>query len=352
MKMLLLSVVLAANAMALSVTTLIGSGAAGYADNQVNNPYGMAIGPDGALYFCDLDNQRIRRLDLATKRVTTIAGNGQKGYRGDGGPAVEASLAAPHELVFDSKGDLFIAERDNHVIRKIDMKTGVISTAAGTGTAGYGGDGGLATKAQFRQPHSVIRDRDGSLLICDVGNQRIRRLHLETGIIETYAGTGDAKATPDTAPISGTPLNGPRTLVVAPNGDLYLALREGNAIFRIDAKTQTLHRIAGTGETGYAGDGGPALNAKFGGALARLAGPKGLAYAPDALYLADTESHAIRRIDLKTGVISTVLGTGELGDGPETSPQACKLNRPHGVMFANGVLYVADSEAHRIRVLR
>src|SRR5947207_14148793 len=120
---------------AASVTTLIGTGAAGFSDTQVNNPYGLAIGPDGALYFCDLDNQRIRRMDLSTKRVITIAGNGKKAYAGDGGPATEASLAAPHELVFDSKGDLYVAERDNHVIRKIDMKTGIISTAAGTGVA-------------------------------------------------------------------------------------------------------------------------------------------------------------------------------------------------------------------------
>ncbi len=340
-------------AAAATVTTLIGTGVAGFADNQVRNPYGLTIGPDGGLYFCDLDNQRVRRLDLASKRVTTIAGTGKKGYTGDGGPAVDATLSAPHELVFDSKGDLYFAERDNNVIRKVDMKTGMISTAAGTGVAGYGGDGGPGPKAQLRQPHSIIRDKDGSLLICDLANHRIRRLHPDTGILEGYAGTGEGKPTPDGAPVAGTPLNGPRTLVLAPGGDIYVALREGNAICRIDAKTQTLHRVAGTGETGYSGDNGPALNAKFGGALARLAGPKGMSYAPgDVLYVADTESHAIRRIDLKSGIITTVLGTGVSGDGPEPDPLACKLNRPHAVLFANGVLYVADSEANRIRVLR
>src|SRR6202521_537097 len=231
-----------------TVTTLIGTGVGGYSDSQVNNPYGLVIGPDGALYFCDLDNQRVRRLDLATKRLTTIAGNGQKGYRGDGGPAQDASLNMPHELRFDAKGDLYIAERDNHVIRKVDMKTGVISTVAGTGAPGFSGDGGLGTKAQLRQPHSLLFDRDGTLLICDIGNQRIRRLHVDTGLIETYAGTGEAAATPEGAPVRGTPLKGPRTLAMAGNGDLYLALREGNAIYRIDAKTQTLHRVAGTGQ--------------------------------------------------------------------------------------------------------
>jgi len=122
---------------AASVTTLIGTGKGGFSDTEVNNPYGLAIGPDGALYFCDLDNSRIRKMDLTTRRVTTVAGNGQKGYKGDGGPAVEASVNMPHELLFDAKGDLYIAERDNHVIRKVDMKTGIISTVAGTGIPGF-----------------------------------------------------------------------------------------------------------------------------------------------------------------------------------------------------------------------
>ena len=339
-----------------TVATLIGTGAKGFSDTQVNNPYGMTIGPDGGLYFCDLDNQRIRRLDLATKKITTVAGNGQRGYQGDGGPAVDASLSAPHELAFDGKGDLHFAERDNHAVRKVDMKTGTISTVAGTGAPGFGGDGGAGKQSQLRQPHCVLPEPDNTLLICDLGNLRIRRLHLDTGIIETYAGTGEARPTPEGAPVKGTPLNGPRTLARAANGDLYVALREGNSIYRIDAKTQTLHHIAGTGENGYSGDGGPALNAKFGGAAAgaaaRLAGPKGLAIGPNNdLFVADTESHAIRRIDLATGTISTVLGTGEMGDGPEAAPLQCKLNRPHAVLFAGGVLYVADSEAHRIRTL-
>src|SRR6188474_396490 len=111
-----------------SVTTLIGRGAAGYSDQQVNNPYGLVIGPDRALYFCDLDNQRIRRFDLTTRRTTAIAGNGARGYAGDGARAADASLNMPHEIQFDAGGHLYIAERDNHVIRRVDAKTGTIST--------------------------------------------------------------------------------------------------------------------------------------------------------------------------------------------------------------------------------
>ena len=337
---------LAPLAAAQTVTTIIGTGVPGYSDTEVSNPYGIIFGPDAALYFCDLDNQRIRRVDPTTRVVTTIAGDGRKGYTGDGGPALQASLNMPHEIQFDAAGNLYIAERDNHVIRRVDAKSRVISTVAGTGAAGFSGDGGPGVKAQLRQPHSIVFDRDGTLLICDIGNQRIRRLHLDTGVIDTWAGTGQAADTPEGAPVGGTPLRGPRTMAMAPNGDLYLALREGNAILRIDARTQTLHRVAGTGEQGYAGDGGAALEA-------RLGGPKGLAYAPGQLFVADTENHAIRRIDLATGIITTVLGTGSRGDGPEPSPLVCKLSRPHGLLAdAAGALYVTDSEAHRIRLLK
>jgi DNA-binding beta-propeller fold protein YncE len=351
------TIALASLAAASTVTTLVGTGVAGFSDTQINNPYGMAIGPDGGLYFCDRGNQRIRRIDLITKKMTTIAGTGERGYTGDGGPATQAALSEPHEIAFDRAGDLYIAERDNHVIRKVTMKTGIISTVAGTGQAGFSGDGALGIHAQLRQPQGIFIDRDGTLLICDVGNHRLRRLHLNTGIIETWAGTGVMAPTPDGSPVLGTPVNGPRSLAMSPRGDLYLALREGNVILRIDPFTKAYTRIAGTGETGFSGDGGSATSAKFGGSAtgsgARLAGPKGLAYGPgDSLYIADTDSHVIRKIDLKAGTISTVLGTGQIGDEPETDPLHYKLIRPHGVLVADGVLYVADSEAHRILVLK
>jgi len=344
-KAVLMALVPARTLAAPGVSTIIGNGIPGYSDIQVNNPYGVLTGRDGALYFCDLDNQRIRRLDLNTRRTIDVAGNGERGYAGDGGRATAGSLNMPHEIAFDVQGHLYIAERDNHVVRKVDGATGVMTTLAGTGVAGFSGDGGAASQAQLRQPHSIALDRDGRLLVCDVGNHRIRAVNLTTGTIETIGGTGERLPTPDGAPLKGTPLNGPRTLAVDRDGSIYLALREGNAIYRIARDTRTLHHLAGTGEQGYAGDGGPAR-------LAKLAGPKGLALAGRNLYLADTENHAIRRIDLDGGVITTVLGTGTRGDGPEPDPLQCQLSRPHGLFAdASGKLYVTDSEAHRIRVL-
>ncbi len=334
------------------VRTIVGTGTAGSqadavdaAAAAVNNPYGVVIGPDGALYFCEVDTGRTRRLDLGARRLTALAGNGQKAYAGDGGAALSASFSAPHEIRFDADRNLFIVERDAHVVRRIDAKSGTVSTFAGTGVAGFSGDGGPADRAQFRQPHSIAFDASGNLLVCDIQNARIRAINLKTGLISTYAGTGERGATPDEGPLEGAALNGPRSIDTDADGNVYLALREGNAVFKIDRQTRRLTRIAGTGETGYSGDGGPARAAK-------LNGPKGIAYSPDgSVYIADTESHIIRRIDLKSGTISTVMGTGTRGDGPDGDPLRCALARPHGLFLSRGVLYVSDSENHRIRVL-
>jgi streptogramin lyase len=328
------------------IETIAGNGKPGYAQDQLNNPYGLVIGPDGALYICDIDNHVVRRLDLKTRQLTTVAGNARMGYTGDGGPATQARLNQPYEVRFDKAGNMYFVEMKNHVVRRVDARTKIITTVAGTGKPGFSGDGGPAAKAELSQPHSIQFDPDGNLLICDIANHRIRRVDSRTGIISTWAGTGEKKPTPDGSPLAATPLYGPRAIDVDPKGNLYLALREGNAVYRIDWKAKTLHHIAGTGTKGWSGDGGPATQAA-------LSGPKGIAWSKDGgVYIADTESHTIRRIDLKTGVITTVAGTGSRGDGPETSPRDCAMARPHGVFVdAAGVVYIGDSEAHRVRRL-
>ncbi len=341
-----------AAAQGLRVRTIAGTGVAGYdpevADavrTPITDPYGLVVGPDGALYFCEVDTGYTRRLDLASGRLSTVAGNGEKGYAGDGGPALSASMTMPHEIRFDRDRNLFIVERDAHVVRRVDARTRVVSTVAGTGTAGFSGDGGPAGQAMLRQPHSIAFDATGRLLICDIGNRRVRAVDMTTGKISTLAGTGERGATPDEGAFDAVPLNGPRSLDTDPDGNVYLVLREGNAVFRLDLGTRRLQRIAGTGETGYAGDGGAARAATFNG-------PKGIAYSADgSLDVADTENHVIRRVDLKSGLITTVLGTGERGDGPDGDPRRCWLARPHGVCRHGRVLYVSDSENNRVREL-
>lgn len=333
--------------------TLAGDGTPGYtndggkaAEARINNPYGLTTGPDGALYVCEIGNHLIRRIDLKTGIISTAAGTGQKGYSGDGGPAAKAVCNEPYEVRFDREGNMYWVEMQNHVVRRLGLSTGIVTTIAGTGEPGFSGDGGPAVKARLAQPHSIAFDPRGRLMICDIRNHRVRRVDLDTGIIETYLGTGAREATPDGAPIAGTAVHGPRAIDLDPRGNLYLVLREGNKVFRIDPRKGVYQHVAGTGEKGYTGDGGPAREA-------RLNGPKGIAWSPDGgIVIADTENHAIRRIDLKRGVITTLLGTGERGDGPDGAPRACKTNRPHGVFIDHAAnLYTGDSEAHRVRLL-
>ncbi len=313
---------------------------------RVGNPYGLTLGPDGALYVCEIDTERVRRIDMEDGSISTVAGTGEVGYSGDGGPATSATLNDPYEIRFDADGNMYFVEMLNAVVRRVDARTGNIATIAGTGERGFSGDGGLAVKAEFNRPHSIALDGKGSLFIADIGNHRIRRLDLATGIVTTFAGTGEREPTPDGAPVAGTPLNGPRALAFAPNGDMYIALREGNAVYRLDMEAMKYHHVAGTGEKGYTGDGGSARQAT-------LAGPKGIEVGPDsAVYLADTENHAIRRIDLSSGIISTVAGDGSRRDGPDGDPLECGLARPHGVFVdAAANIYIGDSENHRVRIV-
>ena len=336
-----------------SIRTIAGTGTAGHSGDggpgvraQVANPYGVQIGPDGGLYICDIDNHRVRRLDLKTGAISTVAGSGREGYSGDGGHALEASLNQPYEVRFDQAGNMFFVEMPNHIVRRVDAKTKIISTVAGTGERGFSGDGGQATQAQLSVPHSIELDGKGFLYIADIGNHRLRRVHLASGVIETFGGTGEQAPTPSGAKLAGTPLNGPRTIAFDKQGDMFLALREGNAVYRVDMKAGTLHHIAGTGRKGYSGDGGPAV-------LARLSGPKGIAVGPKGgVYIADTESHTIRRINLHSGIIRTVAGDGKVHDGPDGDPLRCGLARPHGVFVdSGGVVYIGDSENHRVRAL-
>jgi len=342
------------NAQAATVSTFAGTGVKGFSGDaglateaQLNNPFAVARGPDGAIYVCDVDNQRIRRI-AADGRISTYAGNGQRGYTGDGGPATAAALNEPYELAWDKAGNLYFVERLNHLVRRVDASTGVISTVAGNGKSGFAGDGGPARDAQFNQPHSLAFDAVGDLYICDVLNHRVRKINMKTATISTWSGTGEKKTAPDGLPIGGSPLHGPRALAFAPDGKCWLALREGNALLLLDSKSNSLKRMAGTGKSGFTGNGGPALEAT-------LAGPKGVSLdSAGNVYLADTESHSIRYLDVKRGTLEILVGNGRRGDGPDgNDPLACQLARVHGVFVdRDGSILIGDSDNHRVRVWR
>jgi DNA-binding beta-propeller fold protein YncE len=277
------------------VTTIAGNGQPGFSATQIDNPYGLTIGPDGALYFCEIGNHVVRRLDLKTLTMTLVAGTGQKGYSGDGGPATKAQLNEPYDAKFDSLGNLYIADMQNNAVRRVDAKTHEISTVA----------------KDLKQPHCIAFAVDDALLICDIGNNRIQRVDASTEVESTFLNQKFA---------------GPRAIEFDPGGQMYLAVREGNAIGKVNEKFV------------------PFVTVKS---------PKTISYGRDhTMWVADSDENKILNINLVTDTITTVLGTGERGDGPDGDPLKCKLARPHGVLAtADGTVYVADSENHRIRKL-
>ena len=336
------------------VRTIAGSGVKGYSGDSgpalratMNNPFGITRGPDGLLYFCEFEGHLVRRID-GKGIVTTVAGTGSAGFAGDGGPALQAQLNQPHEIQFGPDGRLYISDMSNHAIRALDLKSGTLSTPIGTGKPGFGGDGGPGDKAQFKDPISQTFGPDGLLYICDLGNQRVRTWDPKTGIVQTVCGTGQKAPPAEGAPFStATPLSGPRTIAFDSAGQLWLALRDANSLYRVDLKERLLHHVAGTGKSGFGGNGGPASEAQ-------LAGPKGLAIsASGKVYIADTESHSIRAVNPKTGKIDVVVGDGKKGNGPDGMAGKCQLARPHGVFIdKDGTLYIGDSENHCLRMVK
>lgn len=340
------------------ITSVAGTGEKGYSGDggpatqaQLDQPFDVLIDPQGHLYFSDTNNHVVRRVDAKTGVITTVAGNGTKGYSGDGGPATKAQLNEPYGIELDAEGNLYIADRLNRCVRKVSPQ-GIITTLAGKpGQIGFSGDGGPADQALLREPNGLALDSQGRLFIADVADHRVRVVDLKTGKISTYAGTGKGATAGDGGPVADVSFNGARAVAVSPKGDcLYVVERQGHCVRRIDFATGQVSRVAGTGAKGYSGDGGPALEAT-------MDGPKEIATdSAGNVYVVDTENGAIRKIDIKTGIITTVAGKGKnktpgLGDGGPAT--AATLGRPHGVAVGpDGAIYIGDTNSHRIRKVK
>ena len=336
---------------------------------------------------------------LSTWVIRTLAGNGEPGCIGDSGPSIQARLNEPKGLAIDRRGNVYIADSENHVVRKVDRVTGVISTVAGTsgedhipstgdgellpqridedpladgvGETGsakftqqadlsgtvrywanqpamsakrYGGDGRTAVLAQLNFPTAVAVDRQENVYIADTMNHRVRMVDAATGVISTLAGTGQARFSGDGGPADQAALNEPAALAVDDEGRLYIADQSNHRVRMVDLKTGVIHTIAGTGAATYEGDGKLAVDTA-------LAGPSGLALAADRLYIADTFNGRVRCVDLQSGLMTSVAGDGGVYQyaSPSDAPSA-SLSRPTGIAIDHeGRLFLTDSDNHVIR---
>jgi DNA-binding beta-propeller fold protein YncE len=336
------------------ITTVAGTGEKGFAGDGgpaatavLNGPFDVAFDRAGNLYFSDTFNHRIRRIDARTGVITTIAGSGEGGYVGDGGPATRASLNEPYGIVLDRADNLYIADRLNRRVRRVDAASGMIATLAGTGEAAYSGDGGPAAEAGLGEPNGLALDpAETRLYIADVADHRVRVVALASGRIATFAGTGKAEHSGDGGPPTQAGIFGARAVKLGPDGAVYILERQGSSLRAVDPQTGAIATIAGTGARGFGGDGGAALAAIFDA-------PKEMALAPDGdILIVDTENHAIRRFDRRSGIVATIAGGRQGGGGDGGSATEAGLDRPHGaVVGPDGAIYIGDTNNHRIRKL-
>jgi sugar lactone lactonase YvrE len=322
-----------------------GSGAKSVAADRdgVIAPFGVAFDGEGTLFFVEMTARRVRNIG-PDGLVTTVAGSGREGSGGDDGPAALAEFNGPHSLAVTKSGDIFVADTWNNRVRKIDARSGRITNLAGTGRKGFSGDGGPATQADFGGIYCLALDEAGQVLVlADLDNRRIRQVDLKTGIVSTVAGNGTRGVPVDGAVARSAPLVDPRAVALDGHGNLYILERSGHAL-RVADRSGTIRTVAGTGEAGDSGDGGDARRA-------RLNGPKHLCVSPQGnVLIADTENHRIRIFRPGDRTISGVAGTGRKGTAGLGGPASdAELSQPHGVTIGpGGVLYIADSSNNRI----
>jgi sugar lactone lactonase YvrE len=315
---------------------------------SLNSPTGIAIDASGNVYFDDDGNNVIRELNIATNEVTTVVGTGATGYTGDNGPAASATLNHPTQLAFDADYNLYIADADNNVVRKVSG--GIITTVAGTGIAGYSGDGSAAVHAMLDYPDSIFLDAAGNLYISDASNNRIRKV-TSNGVINTVAGNGIGSYGGDNGPALDAELNGPTRVVVDSVGNLYISDLHNNRIRKVNGSNEIISTIAGNGISGDEGDGGAATSAE-------LNEPVSLALDTSGnVYIADLGNQRIRVVNTQTaaatllgvavqpGTIATVVGGGAQSDLYAGAVLSVSLLYPTGLLTdKTGNLYFADAD--------
>jgi DNA-binding beta-propeller fold protein YncE len=310
---------------------------------KLTGPFGVAFDRSGNLFIVEMTGQRVRKVDR-NGVLTTIAGTGQKGDSGDGGPAIAARFHGPHSLAVAANGDIYVSDTWNNRVRRIDGQTGVITAFAGTGEKGFSGDGGPALQAKFGGIYCVALDPKGEqMYLADLDNRRIRAVDLKTAIVRTVAGNGKRGVPADGAEAIAATLVDPRAVAADANGNVFILERSGHALRVVDASGR-IRTVAGTGKAGAPGDDADARQA-------RLNGPKHLCIDLDGnVLVADTENHAIRKVLAKDGKIIRVAGTGKKGNaGVGGDPLRAELSQPHGVYVdRSGTLYIADSSNDRV----
>jgi sugar lactone lactonase YvrE len=306
-------------------------------------PKGVALDAEGNIYIADWGNFKIRKVKISDGTISTVAGSGSLVFGGDGGPATSAGFSNPSGVAVDAIGNIYIAIPTHRRIRKVSASDGTISTIAGTGTPGYSGDGGAATSARLFEPGGVAVDATGNVFIADIYNQRIRKITVSDGTIQTVAGNGSMNFLGEGLPATSAGLSRPSGIALDAAGNLFVSAN--NRIRKVSASDGTIHTVAGTGTSGFSGDAGPATSAN-------LRSPKGIAVdASGNLYIADYNNHRIRKVHSNDGTISTVVGSGTAGFSGDGGPAAnAQLNFPVGVAVdAAGNLYIGEEGNRRIR---
>jgi sugar lactone lactonase YvrE len=334
------------------MTTIAGTGSGGYSGDgglatsaNVQRPIEIHRDASGNIFIADNDNHRIRKIDGVTGIITTVAGDGSFGFSGDGAVATDAQLALPTAVCTDPSGNIFISDENNRRIRKVDVATGFISTIAGNGTGGYSGDGGPSVDAMISQPYGMQTDDGGSLFFADRANHRIRRIDKATGIITTVAGSGTNGYSGDGGLATAADLSYPIGLCLDPMGNIYIADQINHRIRKVDKATGIITTVAGSGTNGYSGDGGLATDAE-------LNQPYDVSIdAAGNLYISDTNNQRIRRVSAVTGIITTIGGNGSGGYGGDGGPATdASMNYPSGIFAdAQGNVYIGDKLNHRVR---